>query len=830
MKRLLSIVMIVALFLFVACDSIIQDGRITSGGGNTPQGTPPSEGTAPQETVPEQTPSVRRNGVTFDFSGAKAVAQLEKRNSTSRAAINVDSLGDFVKILADGTMENAITIEEGTTLSDIIGVYKSPLESSQDVFIAFSNTSTIGYDESTHEYNYLGRLVCVHSDDSIADILKTSNSDYYWDNYMGFEQSSISFDANGNLYFIASKNGVQVICQFDPTDDSLTEMVAAVEGTVYEKMQISGAGQWIFASGRRSSTYFLRAIPVNNPNHFVNVYYSSNRGIDTNKWIYDDNSKTIYFIVQDGKSTGLFIATEAGGFRDKSFIRRATLTGKEDYEPVKLFESFGSNYSEFSWKYDLTNSDESFSANKVLQKIILNLRNWYYLEYYDYIKGEDVYLTIDDFDIRFDAFADKEGALRLIYLLTEGKKNEEALNALDCFAGKAALWCCFNYGYYETYDYNKDGYENNFISDILYVKDTDTLIKDYNNVILSYVDIQNQQKDILGIEFIDRMKKENGYYRLSGRELEFVSCDNSSNSCQICYEFTKTPAEILQYFFSFCNVDDEKEFRLTSFKDDENYSALYTTLTDEEALEWIYSDIERLTLFNKAMGDNVSTAENYRYYLDNYCDVFGIDWVRSNYLNWTSFVLFIAKTCFIKGTDKKAVTWNREENFSIEYSYSDGNSLFATENGVYYEYSNLNDWWSNDTSPFYYIVQVADASGNLNLIEEITKIDMPSGKVVSSQKANGRMFLQYSLMDENGGELGYHRIYSVNLDDGAIMNHFDNVANRNALEVVSFSVGGSNLYFSAVRGTSVENQVVDINTNESNPLGTNRKMVAVYSF
>ena len=107
---------------------------------------------------------------------------------------------------------------------------------------------------------------------------------------------------------------------------------------------------------------------------------------------------------------------------------------------------------------------------------------------------------------------------------------------------------------------------------------------------------------------------------------------------------------------------------------------------------------------------------------------------------------------------------------------------------------------------------------------------MPSGKVVNSQKANGRMFLQYSLMDENGGELGYHHIYSVNLDDGAIMNHFDNVANRNALEVVSFSVGGSNLYFSAVRGTSVENQVVDINTNESNPLGTNRKMVAVYSF
>ena len=52
----------------------------------------------------------------------------------------------------------------------------------------------------------------------------------------------------------------------------------------------------------------------------------------------------------------------------------------------------------------------------------------------------------------------------------------------------------------------------------------------------------------------------------------------------------------------------------------------------------------------------------------------------------------------------------------------------------------------------------------------------------------------------------------------------------NMLEVISYSVGGDNLYFSAVRGTTVENQIVDINTNECNPLGTNRKMVAVYSF
>ena len=133
---------------------------------------------------------------------------------------------------------------------------------------------------------------------------------------------------------------------------------------------------------------------------------------------------------------------------------------------------------------------------------------------------------------------------------------------------------------------------------------------------------------------------------------------------------------------------------------------------------------------------------------------------------------------------------------------------------------------STTDSPFYYLVQISDAQGNET--EVLKRIQLPAGKVVKSLNNQNKIFMQYSLMS-NGAELGYHHIYSVDLTTGETKNHFDNVPNRNALEVISFSTAGEKLYYSAVRGTSVENGIVNIITNEYNPLETQRKMVAVYA-
>ena len=50
------------------------------------------------------------------------------------------------------------------------------------------------------------------------------------------------------------------------------------------------------------------------------------------------------------------------------------------------------------------------------------------------------------------------------------------------------------------------------------------------------------------------------------------------------------------------------------------------------------------------------------------------------------------------------------------------------------------------------------------------------------------------------------------------------------MEVVSYSVGADNLYFSFVNGLNVESYVIDLNTNTSRKLETNRKMLDVFAF
>lgn len=750
-------------------------GSTTTGGGSTTTGgtTTPAAAT-----------------LKFDFSNAKALASLEKR-TTGRAAADGDTLGDFVKILADGTFEDVIKLGARDNLSEISAIYKSPEADSKDVYVLFKTQSTL-YD-SNNKMITLGRLICVHGDGSIADILKKTDETQTtsYPSYLSLKDNTVTFDSKGNVYFITYDYSTgEVIYQFNVKTNVLTQLVAGVQGTNYSKIQIDKDGQWIFASGNRSSSstsYFLRAIPISNPNSFVNLYYSSSFGssVDTNKWTYDDISATLFFIVQDGNNTGLFKATKAGGFANKTFIKGATSTGLENCIPEDLFEYFNSNYETYNWNSSCKTNNE-FDANK----LITNLLSTTY--------GLNRNITLSEVDIRFDKYASQTGALKTLAILTAGKKNEEAIQALDTPIGKAAWFAALIMpNNYFAYSSENLGYAHNFLADILYVKNTNILLETSD---ASY------------------FPKTNGYYNNNGY-FSFLSSSGFSSPKNICFEMKKTPTEFLNYLYSFCNVEGQKEFKLTAFQNDSKYSALYSTLKNEAAIQWIAADPEKITLLNEAMGDIVKFRSQY---VAN----------PSAYVTTAlpyQFNSFIAKTCYISGTDTKAMTWNREESFSISYnSYSSAGKLFTSNDGVYYEYTNLNNSMSSSTtnSPFYYLVQISDAQGNET--EVLKRVQLPAGKVVKSLNNQNKIFMQYSLMS-NGAELGYHHIYSVDLTSGETKNHFDNVPNRNSLEVISFSTAGEKLYYSAVRGTSVENGIVNIITNEYNPLETQRKMVAVYA-
>ncbi len=798
-------ILMVSLMLF-ACANSAGDSSSGSGsdsgeaGSSSGSGSSGGSGNSGNSSAPTVTKQV---GVQFDFANAKALAKLESKKDSNRAVSSVDDLGDLVKILEDGSMENAITVGENCSLSDIVAIYKSPLETSQDIFIVFSGESTLGYqdekitDQWGNTYTEqrairVGQLICLHSDGSIADILKKENSTDYWNNHMSLNTDSVTFDAKGNLYFISRDTG-DLIYQYNPSTNELTKMVAAVEGTWYDKMQIDGEGQWIFVSGSRSSAHFLRAIPINNPNSPVNIYFSSNDEIKSDKWAYDDKNGIIYFIVNDGNKEGLFTASKAKGFRDKSFYHSYVGDGFEN----DLFQAFHLWCPDFYWRNNFITEGE-FDSSKVIDEILGKS--------YPY-EGNYKKLTREEVDIRFDKYWTASDSLKALAVLTRGKKNEEAIEALNNTVGLRALENVSGKDIdgNDWFENVRDsGYRHNFLADILYVKGTDILLVDSDD---------EDKKKIFGLQ-------SNGLF--SSKDTQWlVNSDSDYNDkistfgfSDIFYNNDKSlkSSSLKDKFFDYCNVPGSKEFRLTSFKDNLKYKELYSTLTNEDAIEWIASDPERLNLFGEYAG------MSYKYNKE----------VGKNniVLDYASFMKMLSTTCFISGTNEKAITWNCDESCEIPYDHWYGwyeAKISSTDSGIYYEYYN-----TSGTDLFYYIVQIADSNGKL--VELINKLPLPAGKVVRSEKNKERVVLQYSIMNDTGSELGYHHIYAIDMETGEVTNCFDNVPNRNSLEVVSFNVADDLLYYSAVRGTAVENGIVNIVTNEYNPLSVQRKMVAVYTF
>ena len=335
----------------------ISGGTTTGGttGGTTTGGTTDGTTTGGGTSGSHTTSQVIKSGLKFDFSNAKAIAAVDKDSSgrasysiNSRAATPNSSVDDspLLKILEDGKFESALTLADNANLANIKEIYKSPLEDSNDIFIVFDGISSF-YDEqvtvdengntvsSNSVYKTLGQLVCIHEDNTIADILKINDSENSWDSYQNYlsleTDKGVMFDAAGNLYYMARTwNGnMSVVYKFEPKTDEITELTASVSGTNYSSFKITKDGKIIFVQGSRysSGSYatFLRAIPVDNPNSFSNIYYSSNDRIRVNNWIYDEENKVIYYEVRrdDGKpGEGIYKAE-----RNEDYFKTGELIG-----------------------------------------------------------------------------------------------------------------------------------------------------------------------------------------------------------------------------------------------------------------------------------------------------------------------------------------------------------------------------------------------------------------------------------------------------------------------------------------------------------------------
>lgn len=308
MKKILSIILSlsISIVLFMSCSN---------------DSTPPV-----LPIIPPVSPTSLTAPVTFDFSNAKAIAHMGE--SSSRSAADSE---EYVKILTDGTFEAAIKLTGTGSLAKVVGIYPSKTNSG-DVYVAFQENSNL-YSGFTPQS--IGQLICVHSDGTFDDILKVGNNSNYYTNYLSLETKSVTFDKNGNVYFFATaqydsngnwiSNAGQQIYQYKPTEKQLNKLVAAVDGTSYEKIQISEDSSLIFAQGRRynnsTTTYFLRAIPVADAGNFVNICYGNNY-IDPrySNWVYDDRNGKFFYYGAVGNVTGLHTFTRAENFNNDTIV------------------------------------------------------------------------------------------------------------------------------------------------------------------------------------------------------------------------------------------------------------------------------------------------------------------------------------------------------------------------------------------------------------------------------------------------------------------------------------------------------------------------------
>lgn len=837
--KVFAVVCSIAFFLGLsACsngsdsDSGENSGSTSGGssGGTTTGGTTTGGGTSGSHT----TSQVVKSGLKFDFSNAKAIAAVDKDSSgraaysiNSRAATANSSVDDspLLKILEDGKFESALTLADNANFADVIAIYKSPLEDSNDVFMVLNGQSNF-YDEkvtvdengnqtgySERVYKTLGQLICIHEDNTIADILKINDSDSenswdYYQNYLSLEtDKGVMFDAAGNLYYMARKwnssGDMSVVYKFDPKTNEITELTASVSGTNYSSFKITKDGKIIFVQGSRyssgSSANFLRAIPVDDPNSFSNIYYSS-EGTELYSWVYDEVKEAMYYVIWN---KGLYKAKRNGNsFETAELI--GTSTGSElgagryfesaDYIYVAdwSLEEYFINHGNGGVRFKLVDACGNLIPENVVKCIIEHFANFIN---HKSDSAKDIYLTTEDVDIRFDVFKDIEG-YEDIYIATKGLKNAEAIKALDTFKFRNLLYKVVNNGYYNS-SKSANGYKHNFFADVLYVKGTDTLLCNSEEPI-------NSSTEVKGSEYFG---KNESYYCDYG----YLGCFYTSWKQGFLSVFDKNDklvfkksdgsidySVILKDAFSRCYTHGEKEFRLDTFKDDETYGDLYSDLTDEAALKWIIEDDERLFWFGNAFAGKWDGEKNV--YAKNFSDLF-----------------------FIKGTDESAYKQTKQ---SVSYS-SLNDYTINTDGSLWARYTNTSSSWGSEDKYFYF-VQITDSDGCL--INDFNEVNLPSGKVSQTIEDNGALYMKYSLLNSSGDETGYHQIYKVNFADGAYVNMFKNVPNSERLEVISYSVGADRLYYSAVRGTSVENGVVSTVTNEYNPLEVTKKLSAIYTF
>ncbi len=256
----------------------------------------------------------------FDLSGAKAIAGAK---ASSRADGTNDS-SVLSKIVEDGSVASLFDLEDGVTVEEWPAVtFIGKGSNSPEIYVNFAynlsltKTSDMGGMKTT-----VGSFLCIKEDGSFVDILKQDEGT--WSMLSGTDpitgKQPIVFDSEGNVYYILNEFGATAdattttIYRFDPKTDKSEPMTATQTSIAYQDFFVSADGTYLFAKvfayGGGSYTQYLRAIPVDNPANFKNIFYSTTTA-SINAYTFNPESKTVYlsgYEIFPGNISGVYSA------------------------------------------------------------------------------------------------------------------------------------------------------------------------------------------------------------------------------------------------------------------------------------------------------------------------------------------------------------------------------------------------------------------------------------------------------------------------------------------------------------------------------------------
>lgn len=256
----------------------------------------------------------------FDLKNAKAIASVEEsssRNTAARASSsNLNS--PLIKILEDSSVASILSIPSNAqgNISKIEKIINAQDKSGNKyLYIVFNGSSWFDYNSEDGEYVHvsLSQLICIYEDGSYKDILGSNNTSSYPDWIDSSTKEYIQTDSNGCLYFIKITDNNTSICKYDPVSQKTSNLTAPLEGINYSKFQMSQDGTKIFVSGYRYNysssssinVHFIRYIPVQFPDDFKNIYYSSDF-YGVYGWVYQESTDYFYYIQSNNNKNGLY--------------------------------------------------------------------------------------------------------------------------------------------------------------------------------------------------------------------------------------------------------------------------------------------------------------------------------------------------------------------------------------------------------------------------------------------------------------------------------------------------------------------------------------------